>query len=150
MKFIVTEELGRLAKWLRIIGFDTLYYGKADKRDLVLRSLREDRVIVTRNSAMSRFTGVRLLRLDTDFVEEQLERVLKGLNINVDRERLFSLCVVCNEKLEEADRESVKEQVAPYVFETQKAFMRCPACGRIYWKGTHWALVNRFLDKIKA
>ena len=99
---------------------------------------------------MSRFTGTRLLHIETDFVEEQLEQVVRDLGLDIDRERLFSICVVCNEPLDEAERVSVKDKVAPYVFETQKAFMRCRKCGRIYWKGTHWALVNKFLERIGA
>jgi hypothetical protein len=150
MKFIVTEELGRLAKWLRILGFDTVYFPKGEKRDLVLRSLREDRVILTRDSRMSRFTGIRHLHIDTDFVEEQLEQAIRELNLEIDREQLFSICVVCNEPLEEAPRNSVKDKVAPYVFETQKVFMRCGRCGRTYWKGTHWALAQKFLGKLKT
>jgi uncharacterized protein with PIN domain len=148
MKFIVTEELGRLAKWLRILGFDTVFFEKGERRELVLRSLKEDRVILSRDSKMSRFTGTRFLHIDTDFVEEQLKDVIKKLNLEVERSLLFSICVVCNEPLGKADRELVKGRVAPYVFETHKDFMLCKKCGRIYWRGTHWELVNNFLKRL--
>jgi hypothetical protein len=147
MKFIVTEELGRLSKWLRILGFDTKM-GK-DKARLVIESLREDRVILTRDSKMSRFTGMRIVKIASDFVEKQLTQVIKELGLEIDKDDLFTICVLCDEKLEECDRDSVKNKVPQYVFETQKVFMKCPKCEKIYWQGTHWALVGKFLDRVK-
>ncbi len=149
MKFIVTDELGRLAKWLRILGFDTHLFAGGERRDMVLNSLREDRVILTRDSKMSRFTGIRLLHIKSDFVEDQLEQVIRELALDIDRKLLFSICVVCNESLADAEKDSVKDEVPPYVFETQSAFMRCPGCKRIYWKGTHWNLINKFLERVQ-
>jgi uncharacterized protein with PIN domain len=147
MRFIVTDELGRLSKWLRILGFDTLV--EKDRRSLVIKSLRDDRIILTRDSKMSRFTGARMVKIRSDFVEKQLEQVFEEVGFRPDPERLFSLCVICNENLESVRKDSVKDAVPRYVFETQKAFMRCPGCGKIYWHGTHWALVNRFLSEVK-
>jgi len=146
MKFIASPELGRLAKWLRILGFDTVV--ENDKAHLVIRSLREDRVILTRDSKMSRFTGTRMVRIGSDFVEEQLGTLIKELGLEMDRSALFKICIICDEPLEEIDHSAAEGKVPGYVLETQEVFMRCPACGKIYWQGSHWELVNRFLDKI--
>ncbi len=148
MKFIATDELGRLAKWLRILGFDTVL--EKDKRSIVIRSLREGRVILTRDSKMSRFSGVRLAKIESDFVEEQLERLIKELDLKIDADRLFTICVLCDEKLIEVKKEDVKGRVPDYVFDTQQVFMRCPKCRKIYWQGTHWELVNKFLGKVRG
>ena len=148
MKFIATDELGRLAKWLRILGFDTVL--EKDKRSIVIRSLREGRVILTRDSKMSRFSGVRLAKIESDFVEEQLERLIKELDLKIDADRLFTICVLCDEKLIEVKKEDVKGRVPDYVFDTQEVFMRCPKCRKIYWQGTHWELVNKFLGKVRG
>lgn len=145
MRFIVSDELGRLLKWLRILGFDTVL--EKNKADLVVKSLREERIILTRDSKISRFTGIRVVKIDSDFVEEQLEQLIRILDLKIDRNNLFSICVLCNEALEVAEKDSVKGKVPQYVFKTQEDFMRCPKCGKIYWRGTHWALVNKFLDK---
>ena len=147
MKLVVTAELGRLARWLRILGFDTVVFAQRPRRELVLRSLKEDRVIATRDSRMSRFTGVRMLHIRSDFIEEQLEQVIRELHLAVDTEKLFSICIVCNRQLEEAPRQTVKEKVPPFVFEKTDRFMICPGCRRIYWKGTHWALAKKFLER---
>jgi uncharacterized protein len=146
VKFIVTAELGRLCTWLRILGFDTVL--EKNKPGLVIKSLRDGRVILTRDSKMSRFTGTRIVRVKSDFVEEQVDQVIKELGLKIDRSGLFKLCVLCNAVLEEADRESARGRVPGYVFESQQSFMRCPKCGKLYWQGTHWALVNRFLERL--
>jgi len=152
-KFIATGELGRLAKWLRILGFDTALVAPrqdgSERREIVLRSLREERVILTRSSRMSLYAGTRLVQVKSDFVEDQVAQVLKELGLGVDTALLFSRCVVCNEPLAEVPKDSVRGDVTPYIFETQERFKRCGACGRIFWQGTHWALVQKFLQKIR-
>lgn len=146
-KFIVTDELGRLSTWLRILGFDTSL--EKNKRDLVIKSLREDRVILTRDSKMSRFTGIRMIKIESDFVEEQVAQIIKELNLKIDKNALFTRCVLCNEILEKAEKESVEKEVPLYVFQTQKLFMRCPKCKKVYWQGTHWTKVGEFFDKLR-
>ncbi|MCM8760608.1 MAG: Mut7-C RNAse domain-containing protein [Candidatus Omnitrophica bacterium] len=146
MRFIVTAELGRLVTWLRILGFDTVL--EKDSAAVVLQSLREDRIILTRDSKMSRFSGTRMIRVSSDFVEKQLEQIIRELDINIDRRSLFSRCVLCNEILESVEKISVKGSVPEYVFDTQDSFMKCLKCDKVYWRGTHWMLVNQFLDNL--
>jgi uncharacterized protein with PIN domain len=146
MKFILTDELGRLSRWLRILGFDTVV--EKDKSSLVLRSLREDRIILTRDSKMSRFTGTRMVKVHSDFVEKQLAQVIHELGIKVEKDSLFKLCIICDEELVPAEKGSVKELVPAYVYQTQENFMKCPKCNRVYWQGSHWELVNKFLEEL--
>lgn len=145
MKFILTKELGRLARWLRILGYDTIYYDKDDKSRLIIISLRDRRVILTRDSKMSRFTGVRMFRITEDDVKKQLTQVVKELNLDIEEDKTFLRCVDCNEPLVDIKKNKVKDRVPPYVFKTQKEFKMCPACNKIFWKGTHWQLVKEFL-----
>ncbi len=145
MKFILTKELGRLARWLRILGYDTIYYDKDDKSRLIIISLRDRRVILTRDSKMSRFTGVRMFRITEDDIEKQLAQVVKGLDLDIEEDKTFLRCVDCNEPLVDIKKNKVKDRVPPYVFKTQKEFKMCPACNKIFWKGTHWQLVKEFL-----
>lgn len=145
MKFILTKELGRLARWLRILGYDTIYYDKDDKSRLIIISLRDRRVILTRDSKMSRFTGVRMFRITEDDIEKQLAQVVKGLDLDIEEDKTFLRCVDCNEPLVDIKKNKVKDRVPPYVFKTQKEFKMCPSCNKIFWKGTHWQLVKEFL-----
>ena len=145
MKFILTKELGRLAKWLCILGYDTIYYDKDDKSQLIIISLRDKRVILTRDSKMSRFTGVRMFRITEDDVKKQLAQVVKELDLHTEEDKTFLRCVDCNELLVDIKKNKVEDRVPPYVFKTQKEFKMCPACNKIFWKGTHWQLVKEFL-----
>ena len=146
-KFIATFELGRLAKWLRIMGFDVDYFKKGKKRDLIIKSLKEDRVILTREKGMSRFSGTRMLHIENDFVEDQIRQVLGELRIKADRKNVFTRCILCNTPIQSVEKRDVKEKIPPYVYKTQNYFLKCPQCNKIYWKGTHWKLVNDFLKK---
>ena len=148
MKFITTKELGRLCKWLRIIGFDTAYFPDVKKRELVIKSLREERVILTRDSKMSVYSGVRMLHIKSDFVEDQVKQVAEELKIKPERSKFFTICVICNQPLKKIDKSGVKEKVPPHVYETQESFMKCDICDRIYWQGTHWTNVGEFVDKL--
>ena len=79
MKFITTKELGRLCKWLRIMGFDAAYFPDAERRELIIKSLQDDRIILSRDSKMSVYSGVRMLHIKSDFVEDQVKQVVVGL-----------------------------------------------------------------------
>ena len=148
MKFIITKELGRLCKWLRIMGFDASYFPDAERRELIIKSLRDNRIILTRDSKMSVYSGIRVLHIKSDFVEDQVRQVLNELKIKPDRSRFFTVCVICNQPLKSVTKAAVKEKVPPYVYETQASFMKCETCDRIYWQGTHWANVMEFIDKL--
>ena len=146
-KCIVTGEVGRLARWLRLLGFDCIFFDRLRKRDIVIESLREDRVILTRETGLSRFSGVRMVHIESDFVKEQLAQVTKSLHLKVGREKMFSRCVECNTVTVKAEKDKLNAKVPPYVYKTQEEFMRCPNCGKIYWKGTHWNLANKFIAR---
>ena len=147
MKFIVTNELGRLAKWLRIMGFDTVYHGERQRTNLVIESLRDDRIILTRDSKMSVYSGTRMLHIKSDFVEEQVKQVFTEIGIRPEEDRFFTICVLCNKPLSKAAKNEVKDKVPPYVYETQDTFMKCNVCNRIYWQGTHLSNVKELVAK---
>ena len=150
-KFIATFELGRLVRWLRVLGFDTLYFLKGRKRDLVITSLREGRVILTREGSLSRYSGTRMIRIKDDLVENQLGQVLKAMRLKVNSDNIFTRCTICNSLINGIKKEDVARRVPPYVYKTQTNFRICPRCNKIYWKGTHLKLANEFLkERAKA
>ena len=144
-KFIATFELGRLGRWLRLLGYDCDYFKEGRKGELVIRSLREERVILTRETGMSRFSGTRMIRIKNDFVEDQLKQVLKTLRLKVNPEKLFTKCTLCNSSIKGIEKDKIKDRVPPYVYKTQNDFKICAKCRKIYWKGTHWKLAADFL-----
>ncbi len=148
MKFILTRELGRLAKWLRILGFDTEYFAKDNHSSLIIQALRDNRIILTRNHRLPQARGVQIVLIKNELLKEQVAEMLSVLKIKPDKEMMFTRCILCNAELVEIKKEKVKDKVPEYVFKTQDNFITCPKCKRIYWQGTHWGNVTETLKGI--
>ncbi|MCS7286015.1 MAG: Mut7-C RNAse domain-containing protein [Anaerolineae bacterium] len=146
MKFIADSMLGSLAKWLRILGYDTLYFPHLDDDELAYRAMAEERVLLTRDQELARRRGVRALLIKSSSLEEQLLQVFKELGL--ETRNSFSRCPICNEPLNPVNKESVREKVPLYVFQTHEHFSACPTCHRIYWRGSHWQRMKECLDKL--
>lgn len=138
MKFLVDSSLGRLSTWLRILGYNAIYYrGEAD-RSFLRRAEKEGRTVLTRRKDIlaRKHPGI-VLFVENDHVEDQLIEVLGKLDLKPVHGRLFSLCLRCNEPLQEASPDEVQPLVPDYVFLTQREFRVCRKCHRVYWPGTH-------------
>lgn len=148
MKFILTKELGRLSKWLRILGFDTAYFNQGNASSLIIQALRDGRIVITRNNRLPKAGGIKIVFVKAQNLKAQLSEVLKVLDISCDQNKMFSRCIICNVELKKTQREEVKNKVPEYVFKTQDEFVSCPNCQRIYWKGTHWGNVEGTLEEV--
>ena len=151
MKFIVDNNVGKLAKWLRMMGYDTLLFGGGDDWEMVRTALAEGRVILTRDTQIVKMGVIASGRLKAVLIhseepEQQKRQVVETLNLDC-RFRPFTVCLECNQPLEERSQQQVQNRVPPYVFQTQSQYMECPACHRIYWRGTHWQAMTRKLEK---
>ena len=148
MKFLVDRMLGKLAKWLRMLGYDTLYYQGEDLHQLIHLARQEGRVILTRNTKLiPKRQEDRILRVREDDPTLQLrDLILKGY-ISLD-EKLFSRCLLCNTLLDEIQKGEVEGKVPDFIFHQQKEFFRCPQCGRIYWKGSHQENMQKKVDEL--
>lgn len=148
MKFILTKELGRLAKWLRILGFDTEYFTEDKETTLIIKALQEERIILTRNLRLGQRPGIKKLHISSDIFIEQLRQALRELSLKPDEAAMFTRCIICNEPLSNMEKEKVKDKVPEYVFKTQSDFVSCPICKRIYWQGSHWGNAEKTLKEI--
>lgn len=134
-RFLADTMLGKLAKWLRILGYDVLYARDLDDHALLALARAEGRTLLTRDEELARRS--RGILISSDDWREQLRELSKL--IRLEKERLFSRCLECNTPLEQVKREEVADRVSPYLLASQAEFGRCPRCQRIYWKGTHFA-----------
>jgi uncharacterized protein with PIN domain len=141
---VADAMLGRLAKWLRILGYDTLYSAATDDADLARIARLEDRVLLTRDTQLAKRRGLRYQLIESDNLEEQLRQLVRDLRLEVD-DSAFSRCPVCNTTLETVDKPSMQTAVPPYVYATQDQFKRCPNCRRVFWRGTQWARMKEKL-----
>jgi len=140
MKFLCDDNLGKLAKWLRILGYDTLFFDPIGDGELVSRALKENRVVLSRDTHLSRFKlklGERLLLIKSDKPLEQLKQVMEHFKLKPEKNLLFSRCLICNQVLERVEKEMIKDRLYPYVYQTQNNFVHCPQCDRIFWPATH-------------
>ena len=140
--------LGKTAKWLRVLGFDTYYDNKASDADLKKLCLAEVRVLLTKDVALHKSLPAGLSRLIAAVRPgQQLEEIVAGFQL--DRFQLPPRCSLCNGELTAIAKARVKDMVPPYVFLTQNCFQRCSQCQKIYWPGTHKNKINLFFDKVK-
>jgi len=151
MKFIVDNNVGRLARWLRALGYDTVFINPIEDAELVARARDEDRVLLTKDAGILRrrviTSGeVPALRIEGDDWRRQLAQVVRVFDL--ERRPQFTRCIECNTPLEPASPEQARAYVPPYVHSTQSAFLMCPSCGRYYWPGMHWQRMRRDLEEL--
>ncbi len=151
LKFIADYNVGKLARWLRLMGFDTVFFDSGEDFRMVAQALAEDRIILTRDHEIARRRLVaqgrlKVIVLDTEDPVHQMRQVVNTLDLSC-QSRPFTRCLEDNHPLVEVSQEEVKDLVPPYVYLTQNQYVRCPACGRIYWKGTHWEAMLRRVNE---
>ena len=134
-----------------MMGYDTLLFDEPDDWRMIVTALREGRIVVTRDTQIMKrgaITSGRLkaVLITTDEPEMQMRYLMQHLNLGREL-KPFTICLECNESLIAKSKQEVADRVPPYVFKTQSEFVECPACHRIYWKGTHWqAMVEKLRD----
>lgn len=140
------EMLGRLARWLRLLGLDVAYLKGVHDDVLAEAAKREGRVLVTRDEALAaRVPGSILVRsLDAG---AQLREVLARLG-PVDPALRMSRCSLCNSPLAALPREAAEGKVPDAVWASQREYWRCPTCDRIYWRGTHAEAIEAVLREL--
>ena len=143
--FICDHMLLKLARWLRMAGFDTMVPEDPDDDEMARLALDTGRTLLTRDKDLSNRKGINALRIVTDDMEGQLSE-LQGILSSIGTART-SRCPLCNEVLVYSDpgSASLDGTVPASVLETQEVFFRCPGCSKIYWKGTHWTRIERVL-----
>ena len=137
--------LARLARWLRLCGVDITFDKMVGGAELLHAARRDGRFVLTRDKRLR--TAPDALYLTSERLREQLREVLRRFAID-PRSSAFTRCSRCNSLLREVSRETVREQVPPYVFMSQERFSQCPDCARIYWRATHPERINAELSKL--
>jgi uncharacterized protein len=150
-QFICDVHLGKLARLLRLAGFDTLYRNDYTDPQIVESALREKRCILTRDRGiLKRSVVTHGYCLRSMVPQEQVKEVLVRFDLHA-RARPFSLCIECNGSVSRADRKSVLPKLPEKTKECYDEFYKCNSCGRVYWKGSHFdALQQTVSDMLDA
>lgn len=148
MKFVADAMLGKLAKWLRILGYDVAYAPASHADSLVKQAWGEKRVVLTRNHHLPRIEGVKVLLIESDHWREQLGEVIRGFRLRPGRNR-FRRCILCNQRLVSLKKERAEGKVPDFVFSHFPSFLRCPECDRIYWQGSHLSGMEQIATQLR-
>ena len=143
LQLLADGMLGKLAKWLRLLGYDTAYDNAATDLELARRARAEGRILLTRDRELAGRRGLRTLLIQSEILEEQVREVQDALGPPPDP--ALSRCAVCNAALETVSSEEVADCVPPYVLRTQAEFRLCPGCRRVYWAGSHMEMMREQL-----
>jgi len=145
-RFVLDVHLGRLAKLLRMLGFDSLYSNDLDDGDLSRISHEQTRIVLTRDRELLKRAIIShgyCVRSDRPL--EQLIEVLQRFDLKA-KIRPFTRCLRCDALLEDVETAKIASSVPPYVARTYNRFRICPECSRVYWQGSHWESMRRFLE----
>jgi uncharacterized protein len=149
MKFLADHMLGKLAKDLRVLGFDTKYYHGGDGRGLLEIARREGRIILTRRTKdFSPATDDGVVYIVQDQPSLQMRELIREEIILRDQATPFSRCLLCNALLTPIDRGEAEGKVPDFVFYSQLEFFACPDCGKIYWKGSHQEHMEKRIEEL--
>lgn len=154
--------LGRPARWLRLLGYDTLYFPEIDDSSLLRIAREEDRVLLTRDTRLVRIRGLKnylLIKENDPF--EQLKEIITSFDLDPHKQTgksmegggappryFYRRCSLCNTPLVDVPKEQARPFVPEYVYLTTENFRYCTQCNKFYWKGTHEVLLRKKLEDI--
>jgi uncharacterized protein with PIN domain len=148
-RFVVDVNLGKLALKLRLLGFDTLFKNDFEDDEIIEISLREKRIILTRDKGILKQNVVKHgYYLRNDDPKKQLKEVVERLQLQ-NKFRPFSRCTTCNGILEKVQKEYIGEHVPKDTLQYYNNFWQCTACGQVYWKGSHFDNILRWIEDLK-
>ena len=149
MKFIADEMVGKLARWLRVAGCDTLYRNPIPDEELLQIAQRENRIVLTRDRKLDARSGSQeILVVSSENPFEQFVTVARHFRLDTES-NAFQRCLECNGKLLPVRKEDHEDKIPPHVYQTQTTFSQCPGCGRLYWRGTHYESMRRRLARVR-
>jgi uncharacterized protein len=147
-RFITDSNLGNIVKYMRLLGFDLYYDAALSDREIIKISNHEKRIILTKSSKLLKFKDVtHAIFIRPGTTEEQVNRIIDHLDIR-DRAKPFSRCLLCNGPIDSVAKDMVIDQIPSKTRSFCDEYTQCRCCGKIYWKGTHFIKMQKFVDHI--
>lgn len=149
MTFAADEMLGKLARWMRMLGINVTWANRVDDNDLLRQARDEGRVVLTRDTRLiRRLRPKEFLFIHDDLLDGQMREVFVRFPGLIAERQPLSRCVECNVPLQEIPKAEVEGRVWPFVYQTQEHFTTCPLCRRIYWEATHVKEIREKIGKL--
>jgi len=145
MRFVCDAMLGKLAKYLRLLGFDASYAPSVAALEGEMRR-DPDRVVLTRRTKTDFSSPT--VRVRSEIVRAQLDEIKGLINAGIDRKAVLGRCIECNLALVDADKTDVESLVPEFVYHAYARFRSCPSCQRVYWEGSHAKGMEKLIEEI--
>jgi uncharacterized protein with PIN domain len=152
VSFVVDGMLGKLARWLRMMGHDAKYSNVADDAELLATAKKENRILLTRDFEL--YEQALAKEIEACYVEgptepERLSDISARFGIPLEIDLETSRCPKCNTKLAPVPKEEIAGGVEKNTLEHYNVFWKCPGCGAVYWQGAHWTKIRETLEEAK-
>lgn len=148
-RFVLDGHLGRLARWLRLLGFDSLWDQDPDDHALAAASSGELRVLLTRDRGLLKRSEVAIgYCVRSDHPMDQLVEVVRRFGL-VEALAPFTRCMACNGELQTVDKGAVADELEPGTRREHDEFRRCSSCGKVYWRGSHFERLRHVVDEVR-
>ena len=149
MKFVADGMLGKLTRWLRMLGYNVKYSNNSEDAQLLITAKKKRRILLTRDFELYQHAiarGIDAFYLEGKTEEEKLAQLAKRFAIKLEIDMATSRCPKCNNVVKPISKEKAAGKIEKSTFDHYDEFWRCPKCGQIYWQGAHWTRIRRTLS----
>ncbi len=147
LRFCADVHLGKLARLLRMLGFDTVYKNDFSQEDLHKISVNEHRCLLSKSAYFIKFSDIDFYQIKSADPQQQLKEVINQFNL-LNLLTPFTRCLYCNQILERKDKQEVEPDLLPQTKKDFTEFWKCCSCNRIYWKGSHYERMTKQIEKL--
>jgi len=152
LKFVTDGMLGKLTRWLRMLGHDVEYMGSMNDKELIQKAKTERRILLTRDvelykQAIAR--GAEAFLIENPNQTADLANLARRFKFKLEIDVKVSRCPKCNSKIKAVTKASVSEKIPPTTSSNYEEFWQCQGCGQVYWHGTHWKRIDKTLKEAK-
>jgi uncharacterized protein len=148
LRFCCDVHLGKLARLLRILGFDTVYKNDFSKEDLYQIARDDHRCLLSKASYFERLSDINFYQVKSADPHEQLKEIINHFHLR-NLFNPFTRCLYCNEVLEKKEKKEVENVLLPQTNKHFSEFWKCTSCKKIYWKGSHYESMMKMIQKLK-
>ncbi len=152
MRFLADGMLGRLVRWLRILGYDTAFPADTDDKNLIDIAVAENRILLTMDTELYKKSisqGITAHLVEPNGHLNRLASLASRFNLRLDLDEETSRCPICNSVLQRIRRGEAEGRVPSSSFSLAKIFWECTGCGKLYWQGSHWRNIRARLEDVK-
>jgi len=152
MKFITDGMLGKLTRWLRMLGYDVEYTGSMDDKELILKAKMENRILLTRDVGLYQQAigkGVDAFLIESPNQTANLVELAKRFKFKLEVDMKASRCPKCNSAIKAVSKAAVSDRIPRTTSLNYDEFWQCQGCGQVYWRGAHWKRIDKILAEAR-